>query len=829
METLKQDLVYGFRAMRKNPGFTFLAILSLALAIGANTSIFSLINGLILRPLPYKEPDRLLMVYRTDNGPIPGTTIQAPWSYPKFQILRDNNAAFEEVAAFTKQGFSLTGTDDPERLEGEIVTASYFPLLGVNAEVGRTFLPEEDMAPDASPVAIISYGLWQRRFGGDTNILGKTIGLNNSPLTIVGVMQRGFRGQSKEADVWVPTMVSSVMPFPGMLEEKFFHWLDVVGRLKPGVTQSQAEADMGIIGRAVEQAVPSPMGPSNEKITIVPLKEDMVDPSIQRSLLLLLAVVGLVLLIACTNLANLLLGRALARRKEISIRLAVGATRGRIVRQLITESVALAGIGGLLGLLLVPATAEFLSSFKPTNNLAFGARNFSMLDFTSASIDGRVLAFNIIISLLAGIFFGLIPALQTSRLDLNLLLKEASAMSNQRFGRMRLFNMRNALVVLEIVLSLVILVGAGLMIKSFARMRAANLGFDPSNTLTMRLDLPKYSPDKATAFYEQLTQRIAGLPGVQAVSVSSSTPLSSNSGKTAMAIEGQPPTPTGPGPSVEFHSVGPDYFKTLHIALVRGRSFTDQDRAGSPRIAIINETAARNFWRDTDPLGKRIRLYVGWEPEDDWAEIVGILSDVKYGNVDEKVEPAIYLSYLQGPIAPSFLYVRAAKDPSGLIAGVRREVLSLDKNVPTFNIKTLEERISDSTSRTRFNALLLAIFAGLAVLLAATGIYGVMSFAVSRRTHEIGIRVALGAQPSNAIKLIMKEGLIITIIGLLIGIAVALGVTRVLGSELYGVSATDPSTFVVISLLLTAVAMLACYVPARKAASVDPLIALRQE
>lgn len=366
------------------------------------------------------------------------------------------------------------------------------------------------------------------------------------------------------------------------------------------------------------------------------------------------------------------------------------------------------------------------------------------------------------------------------------------------------------------------------MINSFARMRAVKLGFDPSDTLTLKLDLPKYDKAKATGFYEQLTQRIGSLPGVETVSAASSTPISSNSGKTAMAIEGRPPSSDGPGPNVEFHSVGPDYFKALRIDLLKGRVFTDQDRAGTPRVVLINETAARNFWPGEEPIGKRVRAYVGWQPEDDWAEIVGVVANVKYGNVEEKDQPGVYLYYLQGPIVPSFIMARTSIEPSGLVSSIRREVLSMDGNVPLFDIKTMEERIGDSTSKTRFNALLLAIFAGLAVLLSITGIYGVMSFMVAGRTHEIGIRVALGAQPNDAVNLIMKDGLIIVLIGLGIGIAAALAATRVLTSELYGISATDPLTFALVSLLLTGVALVACYVPARRAAYVDPLIALRQ-
>ena len=829
MGNIWRDMLYGLRLLGKSPGSTLAVVLSIALGIGANTAIFSLINSFLLRPLPYKEPDRLMMVYRTDPGPTPGSVVRAPWSYPKFQVLRAQSDTFEEVAAFSKQNFSLTGTADPVRLDGEIVTANYFSLLGIGPAIGRTFLPDEDKTPDATPVAVISHSLWQWRFGSEQSILGKQIELNKTMFTIIGVLPKDFKGQSRVAEVWIPTMKSSVLPLSRILDQKFFHWMDVIGRLKPGITQAQARAEIGVIARKVDEAIPRSKMFGNERLDVVPLKEAKVDPSIRKSFLFLFAVVGLVLLIACINIANLLLGRAMSRRKEIAIRLALGATRGNIIRQLITESVTLACLGGLLGLWLVPVTVQILDSFKPSSNLSFAARNFWALDFTSVSIDGLVLLFNIGLSFVTGVLFGLVPALHASRPDVNALIKDTPGASNDWFKRLRVLNPRSLLVIAEIALSLVVVVEAGLIIRSYARVRAIDLGFDPGNTLAFKLDLPKYKPEEAISLYERLIQRLASLPAAESVSAASATPMSSNAMKTVMAIEGRPPTSNGPGPRIDFHSVGPKYFATLRVKVLKGRTFTEQDRTEAPRVAIINETAARNFWPGEDPIGKRIRAYVGWKPEDDWAEIVGVVNDVRYGTAEEPIEPAVYLSYQQGPIAPSFVVVRTSNNPTSIIPALRREVLSLDTNVPIFDIKTMEQRIGDSTSRARFDALLLSIFSALAVLLAATGVYGVMSFMVSGRKHEIAVRAALGAQPSDLVKFVMRDGLFMTLAGVGLGLAVALAVTRAISSQLFGISATDPATFTLIAILLMAVALLACYWPARRAASVDPLITFRRE
>jgi putative ABC transport system permease protein len=818
MGNLLQDIRYGFRILVRSPGFAAVAIISLALGIGANTSIFSVINATLWQSLPYKDPDRLVRVYRTT--PDPDFPISA-WSYPKYEMLRDHNQVFEGVAAFSTHDFPLTGTDDPERLEVEIVSAGYFPLLGIQPALGRVFEPEDDKTPGTSPVAVISHSLWQRRFKADPNALGQPINLNKVPFTIIGVLPEGFKGQSNAAQAWVPMMMAPSLTFPRRLATAGAHWHEVIARIKPGVTESEALAEMEVIGNDIQESISKRFSPDPEMLRLVHLKEARIDPVMRKSFLILFAAIGFVLLIACVNLANLLMARSSARQKEMAIRLAVGASRGRLVRQLLTESVVLALMGGLLGLLVTLWGIEVLTAFKPE-----GVITWQKLDFESAGIDGQVLAFNLSLSLFTGLLFGLMPALQASRAEINESLKEGFSGMTMRPRGLRRLNARNVLVVTEIAIALVLLISAGLMIKSFSRLQAIRTGFDPSSTLTLKADLPKYKPEAAAAFYEQLLARINTLPGVQSATVATSTPLSGNSSGTIMTIEGRPPLDE---PGVGLHAVAPDHFATLGIPLLRGRAFTEQDRAGARRVAIINETAARRFFPDDDPLGKRITLAVGWEPEDDTAEIVGVVGDVKYGKVEDRPNPDVYLSYLQPTENTSFVIVRTKAEPTSLAGAVRREVLALDKNVPIYDVKSMEDRISAATSKTRFSALLLGIFAGLALVLAAIGIYGVMSYAVSSRIHEIGIRMALGARQRDVLKLLMSDAALLTAVGLAIGLAAAYAITRVLASQLYEVTSTDISTFAVISSLLAAVALLAFGIPVRRAMAVDPVIALRYE
>jgi len=830
METLLNDLRYAVRVMLKSPGFTAVAVLSLALGIGANTSIFSVVNTILLKPLPYENPDRLAQLFVEYENPQQGLETSELWSYPKFAAFRDHNESFEQVAAVSDQDFPITDTDNPERISVELVSATYFPLLGIQTALGRTFTDEEDQTPGAQPVVAIGHDLWKRRFGSDPTVIGKTLSLNKVPLTIVGVLPEGFKGQKGTAEAWVPMMMAPQLTFARRLVSPFANWTEVIGRLKPGVSLGQSQNEMGMVAAKITEAIPVPpqlVGKlPSVSIKVIPLKEAKLDPAIGRSFLVLFGAVAFVLLIACVNIANLLLGRSVSRKREIAIRMALGATRRRLIRQLLTESVVLSFAGGLVGLLVALWGVEVLSSFKPQVQAQHGSY-LSVLDFSKAHIDAQVLGFNLLLSIVTGVVFGLLPALHSSRTDVNDALKESGSGSVYRMRILKRFSPRNVLAMVEIAMTLVLLIGAGLMIRSLARLNALEIGFSPDHVMTMRIDLPKYKPEAQVAFDEQLLARLNALPAVQAAAMASATPLSSNSAATIMRIKGQMQNESDDF-TVGLQSVAPDYFKTLRIPVLSGRVFTEQDRVGAKKVAIVNATAARKFWPNEDPIGKEIWVGVGWE-RDEYGEVVGIVGDVKYGKVEELFKPQVYLSYLQPTEPTSFVLVRTANDPTQIVSAVRGEILSIDKSVPIFDVKTMEARSADATSRTRFSALLLGIFSILALVLAAVGIYGVMNYAVSGRTREIGIRMALGAQPKNVLSLVMSDGIVVTIAGIALGVGGALGATRVLGSQLYGVGTTDLLTFTGVSILLSVVALAASYLPAKRAMRVDPMIALRYE
>ncbi|HZS47218.1 MAG TPA: ABC transporter permease, partial [Blastocatellia bacterium] len=793
MDTLLRDLKYGFRVLLKSPAFTAIAVLSLALGIGANTSIFSIVNAVILRPLPYKEPERLMAVFRQvkqRNGDLQRVSY---WSYPKFEALRDQNDVFDQVAAYAQYAYVITGTDKPERVITEFVSASYFPMLGINPVVGRTFVADEDSTPGAHPVVLLGYGLWQRHFGADPGVIGKTITLEKTTLTVIGILPESFKGQSGVVDVWAPMMMVPVMMSPGRLNQPFAHWHEVIARLKPGVNQSQAQAAMPVVAKKIMESLTKRAGATPDELVIAPLGDAYLDPTIKSSLLILLGAVGFVLLIACVNIANLLMARAAKRQKEIAVRLALGASRGTLIRQLLTESVLLAIIGGSAGLFVAKIGTSLLALVKPTSNPAFRAKDIQTLNFSAAHLDIQVLAFNFGLAVATGLLFGLIPAFQASRSDVTEALKDSRTSAGHRSSILRQINSRNVLVVAEIALSLVLLTCAGLMIRSFMRLQSSPAGFNADNLLTLKIDLPRsYSPYNEAAFNQQLINRTEALPGVSSASVATATPLSSAISRTTMDIQDWMLPSGAERPLVGLLSVGPDYFKTLRIPLISGRSFDNHDNANSQSVAIINETAVKQFWPSENPLGKRIRLGIGRGPTDDWTEIVGIAGDVKYGKVDEAVTPDIYVCYLQPTEYAPFLIVRTATDPVSIVSAIRQTVLSLDRDLPVYDVMTMHERVAEATSRTRFSAVLLGIFASLALILSAIGIYGVMSFVVSGQTREIGIRMALGAQQVQVLRTFLSEGLAITFAGVVIGIAAALLSTRLLESQLFGIGKTDP-------------------------------------
>ena len=807
MEILWQDVRFGVRMLVKSPTFTIVAVLALALGIGANSAIFSVVNTILLRPLPYPDPDSLVMVWedRTKAGYPRDTPSPA-----NFISWKEQSQTLLGMSAYTNLSVSLTGVGEPERIEGQRVSASLFPLLGVEPLMGRAFLPEEDQ-PGGNRVAIMSHGLWQRRFGSDPNIVGKALMLNGESRTIVGVMPANFEFPARENDIWVPIAFP-----PDEAARRGAHFLRVIARTKPGVSVEQAQAEMNTIAAGLQQQFPQ----TNTAVgaALIPLHEQLVG-DIRPALLILLGAVGFVLLIACVNVANLLLARASARQKEIAVRIALGAGRLRLVRQFLTESILLSALGGAFGLLLAVWSIKLLTAFIPAN----------ISQAKSVSIDAGVLLFTVGISLLTGLIFGLAPALQASRFNLNDTLKEGGrdATSGGRGGRVR-----NLLVVTEIALALVLLIGAGLLINSFWQLRNVDPGFQTDNLLTMKVVLPplKY-PDTArrAAFYDELTQRVQALPGVRAASVTTNLPLTNRGNGMGFTVEGRPELAPGQSNSAVVRVVSPNYFQTMGIKLLGGREFTDQDTADAPVVLVVGETMAKRFWPGEDPVGKRIK-FGSFNSTADWLSIAGVVKDVKHFELNTNDREQIYLSYRQaGFFEPRDLAVRTEVDPLSLAASVRNAVWGIDKDQPVSNIRTMEEIVSESVARQRFNTLLLGIFAVVALVLASIGIYGVMSYSVTQRTHEIGIRMALGAQALDELKLTVGQGLKLVLLGLFIGLAAAFGLTRVMSSLLFGVSPTDPITFIVIPLVLFAAAMLASYIPARRAARVDPLIALRNE
>jgi putative ABC transport system permease protein len=834
MEHLWQDLRYGFRVLRASPGFTAVAVLSLALGIGANTSIFSVVNAALLRPLPVTEPDRLMFVYNGSRASPYSTS-----SYPDYIDYRDKNEVFSNLLTYSSIVMSARADDQTDLLSGSIVSGNFFDALGVRAALGRTFLPEEDQTPNTHPVAVISYGLWERRFGSDPRIIGQQLALNGHAFTIVGVAPSGFNGAEtlETNDIYVPMMMQALVRpprggysgdmNPDLLGRRGSRWLRIIGRLKPGVTPERAQAGMTTLAAGLEQAYPNEN--SNRIATVFPVRK--VDPQAYSQLIsvagLLLAVVAIVLLIACANVANLLLARATARRKEIAVRLAMGATRSRLVRQLLTESVLLSLGGGLVGLLLALWTIDLLKTATPTS----GVFSFT-LDY---HLDGRVLAFTFALSLATGVIFGLVPALQASRPDLVPALKDEVSVIAQ--GRRRL-SARNLLVVAQVALSLVLLIGAGLFLRSLKNAQEIDPGFDADRILNAQLNinLLRYTKVQGQEFYRQVIERVEALPGVESASLARVVPMSGSGRGTSFQIEGQAPpentvrnegTGAPDNPNIAAANVvGPKYFQTMGIALLRGRDFSLEDKEGAPLVIVVNEAFARRFFEDQELLGKRISFRGAQGP---WSQIIGLVRDSKYRTLGESARPTVYQPLTQNHETGMALHVRMNGKPTSVAGIVRREVQSLEPNLAVTSVESMSDVLGGSLFAARMGAVLLVIFGLLALVLAAVGLYGVMSYSVSRRTREIGIRMALGAGTGNVLRLVLKEGMMLVGGGVAVGLIVAAAVTRLLASFLYGVSPLDAITFVAIPLTLALVALVANYLPARRATKVDPMEALRYQ
>ena len=812
--TILQDIRYGLRMIVKAPAFTALAMLALALGVCANTTIFSFVNGLLLRPLTgVKDPERLVAVYTSDYS----SGLYSSSSYPDYVDFRSQADVFESLAAYTGTVLNATGETEAERLRGVIVTGNYFELLGVKAQLGRT-LQVSDEQPSNEQLIVISEGLWQRRFSASPSVIGQTLRLNGKPYTIVGVTDPGFRGLrlGLPPEFWLPMTTASDDATSGRGDRG----LELVGRLKPGVTPQQAQTQLTTIAARLAQAYPETnlgtLARPNEPRPVTVLREARVTPDAQiaiwRVSWLLFAVVGLVLLIACANVANLLLARASVRRREIAVRLAVGASRGRLIRQLLTESLLLALFGGVLGLLLTQWTARMLPGFFPP----------TAADGLDLSLDWRVLVFSLGITVLTAIMFGLAPALQSTRLSLVPSLKDEAGPHGQRLRRIGL---RDALVVSQVALSLVLLIGAALFVRSLRNAISFDPGFAAQNLLiaSMQTRGANLNKQQGQAFYQQTVERVGSLPGVQSVTLTAIAPLGGGGQRRGVQFEGYQPQ-QNEDTETNTNVIGLNYFSTMRIPLVAGRDFNTQDREGSPSVVIVNEEVARRYYGG-NAIGKRLKL----GSDSPFSEIVGVARNAKYRNLREQTLPFIYIPLGQEYQSGMTLMVSAAGDPAALVASVRNEMRALNKDIPVFSVQTMEERIGGQLAADRMIAVLLSIFGGGALLLAAIGIYGVMGYAVARRTREIGIRVALGAERRDILRLILGQGLLLIAIGAGVGLVLALAATRVLQSLLFGVSATDPVTFAFVLFVLVSVALLACYLPARRATKVDPLVALRYE
>ncbi|HEX7049880.1 MAG TPA: ABC transporter permease [Longimicrobiales bacterium] len=800
METLFHDLRYALRSLRKAPGFAGVAVLTLALGIGANTAIFSVVDGVLLRPLPYPEPDRLVSF--VEAGSYKGAFLE----------YRERAESFEAIAAYTPgQAFSLTGRGEPVRLEGAVVSAGLFSVLGAKPLLGRTFLPGEDEA-GREPVVVLSHGLWQQRFGADPGIIGEEVRLDGIARTVVGVMPPGFRFPSASTQLWVPASIRAADPIDlwGMSVGT------TIARLRPGVTLEEARTEVRTLEPRMRELFPWDMPEDyGRNATVVPLRDRIVG-DVRPMLLVLLGAVGFVLLIACANVANLLLARATTRRRELAVRVALGAGRRRLMRQLLTESVMLAALGGIVGLFLAFWGVELLVAGLPADTPRLAG----------IGIDGRVLGFTAALTFATGLVFGVLPALRASRSEPHDALKEGGRTATGARTRLSA-----ALVVTEIALAVVLVTGAGLLIRSFWRLLRVDPGFRVENVVAATVAPPtfRYADGAARrAFYQELLGRLEALPGVTGAGITDRLPFGGRNYGSVFVIEGRPDPATqgGDWPLADIAAtISADYLRTMGIRVLRGRGFTPADRADAPGVVLINQALARRYWPDEDPIGRRIRG-PGSVP---WLTIVGIVDDVAYNRLADTDLPAFYMPLLQhGPEVVSVV-VRSTADPATLAANLRAVVASIDEDTPVSDVRAMAQRVSDSLGRPRFTMLLLTAFAAAALILGAVGIYGVIAYAVSQRIHEIGIRMALGARAGDVLGMVVRQGAALAMIGIAVGLLAAFATTRLLAGLLYGVGATDAATFLAVPLLLGAVALAASWIPARRAARVDPVVALRNE
>ena len=806
-----QDVRYGLRGLLKRPGFTAVAVITLALGIGANAAIFSVVNAVLLRPLQFRDPERLAIVWEDASFVGFPRNTPAPANYVDW---KNQAQSFEDMAATHESSRNLTGDGEPERVPTRRVTHNFFSVLGVQPLIGRGFLPEEDR-PQANKVVVLSYPLWQSRYGGDGNILNRTILLNGEKHTVVGVMPAGFQWLESEERLFVPLALNAEQ-----LASRGSHYLTVIGRLKPGVSMVQAQTEMNAIMARMAKDHPEETANGALGAIVTPLHEQLAGDA-RRPLLVLVVAVAFVLLIACANIASLLLARAAGRRREIAVRTALGASRMRIVRQLLTESLLLSIFGGISGLVLAIWSFGFFENLIPEG----------MKQSTNLELDGKVLLFALATSIVTGIVFGLIPALQAAGVDLNESLKQSGGRSGSGSG-MRL---RSGMIVFEVSLSLVLLVGAVLLIQTLFQLFNQYSVLAPDKVLTMRTPLPlrKYDePGKRNAFYQNVLQGVEAIPGVVSAGYTTAVPLSWKGGTTGVAPEGMSERVPGVSYDANHRQVSANYLQTMSMPLRQGRYFTEQDNEQAMPVAIVNETMAREYWPNGDAVGRRFKL---GDPAEDtpWYTIVGVVGDIRQMGIDVPVKGEMYLPYGQATpydwYAPRDLAIRTNGDPSSLVGAVRQAIRSVDPDQPVSNVATMEEVLGREASQRRLGMILLSAFAVLALLLASLGIYGVLAYFVAQHRNEIGVRLALGATPAKILLLVLQKGMKLTLLGVVIGLAASFALTRLMASLLFGVKAVDPVTFVAVPLLLAFVALLACWIPARRAAKVDPMVALRYE
>ena len=840
IDVARQDLKFALRSFRHSPGFTAVVVLTLAIGIGANTAIFSAVDAMLLRPLPFREPERLMIpsMIVPARGDEPSRD-DVPWSYPKFAAFRAAQTAFSDVSASADNEVTIRANGEAERDRADVIDSRYLPTLGIQPALGRNLLPEEDSHPDGPRVVILGDAIWRRLFNADPTVLGRTLDVDGQPYTIVGVTPPGFKGLDGRAELFTPILAAP----ENDINQAWSHYLTVVGRLKPGVSADAARADVRRVGVIVDRAYPHPVVKGEHwGATAREIDATRVAPVVRRSLLVLLGAVGLVLLIACANVANLFLVRAEGRRREIAVRLAIGAERRRLVRQLLTESILLSVLGGVASVVIAWAGVHLLATLVPPS-LLVPPRSSGLAGVSTSAIhlDWSALAFAAFVTVATGVLFGLVPAIQSTRPTLTDALKDGMTLASG--GSLRRLSTRHVLAIAEISLAIILLAGSGLLLHSLGNLLGVKLGFDAEKVLTLRLntqgaeesmrgiDARKSSAgaksNPLVPFYDELLARLAAIPGVTGTGLTDCQPLSGGCNITVIWFRDRPPVPNGTEPTIGAHWVTPGWHAAMHVPLVRGRFLERGDEAGKRKVVLVNETAAKRFWPGQNPIGKPVSVGQGGF-SDDTAYVVGVVGDVRYGTLDSLPKPDAYVSYYQSPRGRMMVFLRTAGDPTAITTAARRVIHDLVPGVPVYDVKAMAERVDTAAAAARFRAVLLSLFAGMALVLATIGTYGVIAYGVAQRTREIGIRVALGAQARDVVRMVVRQGVLLAVVGGVVGVAVALASARVLTSLLFDVKASDPLTFGGIVVVLVLAVVVASWLPARRAARVEPLEALRE-